>query len=105
MANRMRATTAFGAAGLIVLPWLIKNWLYVDNPFSPFLNRLFPNPYVHVAFEELVKLPCLLVGLRGHYQHQGLAAGHVAPAVAVFVDVAKEVEQGAGAGRAVVAAF
>jgi hypothetical protein len=34
------------------VPWLIKNWIVVRNPVSPFANRLFPNPYVHVLFEE-----------------------------------------------------
>lgn len=36
---------------LQVFPWLIKNWLWVDNPFSPFANAWFPNPYVHLFFE------------------------------------------------------
>jgi len=36
----------------IVLPTLVKNWLVVRNPVSPFMNRLFPNPYVHVSFEN-----------------------------------------------------
>ena len=40
------------AAAAIVLPWLIKNELWIGNPVSPFLNRIFPNPCVHVAFEE-----------------------------------------------------
>ncbi len=39
-------------AALMMLPWLAKNALWLDNPFSPFLNRLFPNPYVHIDFEE-----------------------------------------------------
>ena len=37
---------------VFILPWLAKNTLWVDNPVSPFANRLFPNPYVHVSFEE-----------------------------------------------------
>jgi hypothetical protein len=40
------------AASVIALPWLIKNYLWLGNPLSPFFNRFFPNPYVHVAFEE-----------------------------------------------------
>ena len=32
-------------------PWMVKNWLWVGNPFSPFLNSWFPNPYVHVWSE------------------------------------------------------
>src|SRR4051794_33338637 len=30
-------------AGTLLAPWLIKNTLMVGNPFSPFLNRYFPN--------------------------------------------------------------
>lgn len=40
------------SASLFSAPWLVKNWLWVGNPFSPFANRLFPNPYVHVSFED-----------------------------------------------------
>jgi len=39
-------------ASLMIAPWMVKNWIVVDNPLSPFFNRLFPNPYVHVSFEE-----------------------------------------------------
>ena len=37
---------------LVIAPWLVKNALTVGNPFSPFLNRVFPNPYVTVHFED-----------------------------------------------------
>ena len=48
-----RPVLAAAALALIfIAPWLLKNWIWVDNPFSPFANRLFPNPYVHIAFEE-----------------------------------------------------
>lgn len=36
----------------MILPWMAKNWIVVDNPFSPFLNRIFPSPYVHASFEQ-----------------------------------------------------
>ena len=39
-------------ASLMIAPWMVKNWIVVDNPVSPFFNRLFANPYVHVSFEE-----------------------------------------------------
>jgi len=39
-------------ATLFIAPWLVKNWMWVENPVSPFANRLFPNPYVHISFEE-----------------------------------------------------
>jgi dolichyl-phosphate-mannose-protein mannosyltransferase len=37
---------------MFILPWMTKNWLWVDNPISPFGNRIFPNRYVHVSFED-----------------------------------------------------
>src|SRR5262249_20983563 len=33
-------------------PWAAKNWIIVSNPLSPFFNRWFPNPYVHISFEQ-----------------------------------------------------
>ena len=39
-------------AAALIVPTLIKNWITVDNPVSPFLNRVFRNEYVHVAFED-----------------------------------------------------
>jgi hypothetical protein len=44
--------TVCGLALAMILPWMLKNWLIAGNPFSPFLNRWFPNPYVTVAWEE-----------------------------------------------------
>ena len=40
------------AALILMLPWMAKNWLWVQNPFSPFANRWFPNPFVHLLFEQ-----------------------------------------------------
>ena len=40
------------SAALMIVPWMAKNWVIVRNPVSPFLNKVFPNPYVHVSFEE-----------------------------------------------------
>lgn len=49
----IRPVLATSALALIfIAPWLLKSWIWVDNPFSPFANRLFPNPYVHISFEE-----------------------------------------------------
>jgi len=36
----------------MVAPWMAKNWIWLNNPVSPFFNSLFPNPYVHVSFEK-----------------------------------------------------
>lgn len=40
------------AASVFILPWVLKNWLWVDNPFAPFFNTLFPNPYITADFEK-----------------------------------------------------
>lgn len=40
------------AAVLIALPWPIRNWFYYGNPAAPLLNRLWPNEFVHVSFEQ-----------------------------------------------------
>jgi hypothetical protein len=37
---------------LVAGPWLIKNWVWVQNPVAPFANRVFPNRWVHVSFEQ-----------------------------------------------------
>jgi len=39
-------------AALSIVPWMVKDWIEVDNPVSPFANRIFPNPYVHISQEE-----------------------------------------------------
>lgn len=51
--RQWRAIVLVGAVAAIwITPWLIKNAVVVGNPVSPFANKLFPNPYVHVYFEE-----------------------------------------------------
>lgn len=37
---------------VLIVPWMAKDWVIVQNPVSPFFNQLFPNPYVHVSFEH-----------------------------------------------------
>jgi hypothetical protein len=39
-------------AMLMILPWMMRNAIWFGNPFSPLLNRWFPNPYVTVSFEQ-----------------------------------------------------
>ncbi len=41
---------ALPAAGMIV-PWLVRNWLWVHNPLAPFYNNVFRNPYINYYFE------------------------------------------------------
>ncbi len=44
-------------AGLMIAPWWIKNWVTVDNPISPFGNKIFANKYVTPRFEyDYVKM-------------------------------------------------
>ncbi len=44
--------TITACALLMIAPWAAKNWLWLGNPVSPFLNHLFPNPYIHISFEQ-----------------------------------------------------
>jgi hypothetical protein len=39
-------------AAAMILPWMVKNWLWVQNPLAPFFNDIFPNPYVTTWFEQ-----------------------------------------------------
>ena len=39
-------------AAVMILPWLAKNYVIVGNPFSPFLNSIFPNHYISIRFEK-----------------------------------------------------
>lgn len=37
---------------IMAVPWLVKNWIIVGNPMSPFLNKYFPNPNIRISFEQ-----------------------------------------------------
>ncbi len=51
--KQLRAVLAFCACALIfILPWTFKSWIWTGNPIPPFANRLFPNPNVHISFED-----------------------------------------------------
>lgn len=41
-----------GCAALMVAPWLVKSAITVGNPFAPFLNEIFPNPYMRIRMEQ-----------------------------------------------------
>lgn len=52
-----------------ITPWVAKNWIWLGNPFSPFFNRWFPNPYVHVSFEqEYLHHMRNYIGLKSHWE-------------------------------------
>lgn len=40
------------AAAVMILPWIIRNTIWFQNPFSPLLNSWFPNQWIHVSFEQ-----------------------------------------------------
>ena len=62
------AATVSGIALIFMLPWLIKNWLWMGNPVIPFANALFPNPYVHISFEEEYRKNLQIYGLTSYRQ-------------------------------------
>ena len=48
----LSVATLAGLVTLMAAPWLLKNWIWLGNPLSPFLNRVFPNPFTHISFED-----------------------------------------------------
>lgn len=64
------ALTIAAIAALFILPWMCKNALATGNPLAPFANHLFPNPYVHVSFEN---------EYRTNLRHYHLASWRSAP--------------------------
>ncbi len=64
---RAPLTVALSAA-LVAAPWLIKNWLWVQNPIAPFFNHLFPNPYVTTSFETDYRQYLTLYDLTSRWQ-------------------------------------
>jgi hypothetical protein len=51
--RRLKPAATTAACSLVLIaPWVIKNAIWVANPFSPMLNAWFPNPYVHISFEQ-----------------------------------------------------
>jgi hypothetical protein len=52
-AHRSVKTAALlaAAAAVMIAPWTIRNTVLTGNPAAPLMNRIFPNPYFHVATE------------------------------------------------------
>src|ERR1039457_3121006 len=38
---------------LMIAPWTLRNWFWLGNPFAPFFNSWFPNPYYHAGMERI----------------------------------------------------
>ncbi|MEO7144543.1 MAG: glycosyltransferase family 39 protein [Bryobacteraceae bacterium] len=66
-ARKLRPAIIVSAcSALFIVPWMAKDWLWAANPIAPFFNSLFPNPYVHISFEQ---------EYRSHMAHFGFLAG------------------------------
>jgi hypothetical protein len=59
--RRREAPVFVLAAMLLAAPWLARNLIQTGNPFAPFFNLWFPNPYFHASTETL-----LASGLRSY---------------------------------------
>lgn len=46
------AAVVCAVAALTAAPWPLRNWLFYGNPAAPLMNRLWPNEFVHVSFEQ-----------------------------------------------------
>ncbi len=51
-ARLRQAAVVAAMASLLVLPWMVKNYLWLHNPVAPFFNHWFPNPYITTSFEN-----------------------------------------------------
>ena len=49
----LKPLAIFAACALvIILPWVIRDLAWFHNPVSPLFNKWFPNPFIHVSFEQ-----------------------------------------------------
>ncbi len=52
-ARKLKSLMVVGACAAVTMaPWIIKDWIYVQNPVAPFANQIFRNPYFHVMTER-----------------------------------------------------
>jgi hypothetical protein len=47
-----RPLVVAGCAAAMIVPWVVKDWIYMQNPVAPFFNKIFRNPYRHVVTEQ-----------------------------------------------------
>lgn len=58
--KRLQGIVMLALSGAIcILPWILRDWLWLGNPVAPFLNSWFPNPWNYPGMEHLY-----LIGLR-----------------------------------------
>jgi hypothetical protein len=68
-ARRLRPAIIVGLCSLVlIVPWMAKDLLWTGNPFSPMLNRVFPNPWVHISFEREWGQQLRMYGLQNYWQ-------------------------------------
>jgi hypothetical protein len=53
------------SAVLVCSPWLIRNVIATGNPFAPFFNHWFPNPYFYAATEDILRTGLRSYGVSG----------------------------------------
>jgi hypothetical protein len=46
------ALVVAACAAVMIVPWLAKNWIYMENPVAPLFNKVFRNPYYRVVTEQ-----------------------------------------------------
>ena len=51
--NRRNLLCLLLPALVMIAPWTLRNWFWVGNPFAPFFNSWFPNPYYHAGMERI----------------------------------------------------
>lgn len=49
--RRRRMMPFVSSAAAVALPWAIRNWIWVGNPFAPLLTKWFPNPFYSADLE------------------------------------------------------
>jgi len=47
-----RPLVVAGCAAIMIVPWVAKDWIYMQNPAAPFFNKTFRNPYRRVVAEQ-----------------------------------------------------
>jgi hypothetical protein len=66
--DRKAVLPVAGCAAVAIAPWLLKNWIYFQNPVAPFFNRQFPNPFVRVEFEDTYRRMLAMYHLKSRWQ-------------------------------------
>ena len=66
--NRKAALPVAACAAAVIAPWLLKNWIYLQNPVAPFFNRQFPNPYVMAGFEDSYRRLMAMYQLKSRWE-------------------------------------